>query len=176
MATDIGRAWKVKTLLATALLGTSAAASAGCNAIPALTISALQNTYVGQLFLLENEGQAMGTLNLQQVPPYLQLNSVTDQGAISGIFLTGGQQQTYTISGTVTQVGTDGLSITFSYNTSPTTTEGGGYTYTGALQLSSNCDLYMAGTYTELVVMHSAKFGYLFENIGPFPFSGFARL
>jgi len=178
MAIDIGRAWKVRkyreTLLATALLGASAVASAGsCIDFPALTISTFQ-FFQSQAFLLEDEEQATGTA--KGTPPYFMLESITAQGAISGFLVTAGQQE-YAFSGTVTQVGSDGLAISFSYDTNPTKPAlGASYTYSGAMQLTSNCDVYVAGTFMESYMMPTVKGPVLRVTTGPYPFSGYAQL
>jgi hypothetical protein len=175
--------------LAFAFIGPlSATAWAACpfgpSAVNTLTLSTLPELLgSGQLaFEIDDEG-------LNPTPLYLDMpvgQPNTSTGAFTGFVATstGPGAPTYPVTGMLTQVLDDGLSVTFSY--SPGTNangviEGGSYTYNGAIALEqSQCNLFMAGVYTaniHLKIPVTFPFHPVTNPIsytlvlGPFPFS-----
>jgi hypothetical protein len=137
-----------------------------------LTISSLATSYnvlSPFSFNFDDEGFVSSGSNLR----FASLNENT--GTFIGSFAVPvpGDIDSYEVNGTVVQVGSSGLTITFSYSPAvPLLTT---YNYTGAIALAdSSCDVFIAGTYTTTSLVPVPGIRRSFRSIvaGPFPFSG----
>ncbi len=165
-----------RALFAAAPFGVAGVASASCPLYGSLTVSVFEQYAPGRTLILDNEQAAIDPATSQGTPGYVQISSVNAQGAFSGIIVLPSGQD-YFLSGTVTQVGSDGLSISFSYNTnSSEPLLGVSYSYAGAVQFTPNCYLFAAGEYKTSYWVPQPKFGVLQVVSGPFPFSGWGSL
>jgi len=169
----------VRIALLGALISTLWTPRVNAQGCAALTPASVAN-YTGsgsEAFEIDNEGMA-------SAPLYFDLDGVPNAttGAFTGTMSTASSKPSYgtyyTANGTVTQVGTSGLSITFTYSVpnGPFIEDGMvSYTYTGSIVIADQtCDLFMAGTYTTTsTALIVGPFGTGFRTItsGPYPFS-----
>lgn len=128
----------------------------------------LSNFPANTSFQIDDEEQLSGT-NIQ----FLLIATINETtGAFTGYF--GPASTSYSVSGTLTQVGSNGLSITFRYAVG----EGivNVYTYTGAIAtVGSGCGTFVAGTYDITTILFESPISYrVLGTSGPFPFSGTA--
>jgi len=126
-----------------------------------LTIASLSN------YLPAGTGFAFDDENFVPMASANVWFEVTDPatGSLTGAY--GG----YAVSGTVSQVGTSGLSVSFTYSTGPSQW----YSYTGAIAIADqSCDIFIAGTYTvNFSVFRPGRPPIILHlTAGPYPFSG----
>jgi hypothetical protein len=141
-----------------------------------LTIASLPSylPYTTDGFLFDDEGLASSASEL-----FLNTIEVTNPatGAFTGNIGTLNAPSEYQVSGTLTQVGTSGLGITFGYALAPII-EATRYTYTGAIAVETaassgeTCVLSIGGIYTETGMLLQLKGGIITVTSGPYPFSG----
>jgi len=117
-----------------------------------LTLSAFPN---GGFFTLDDE-------NLSADPLFVEMNVNPRNGALTGSVQIGSYSSSLT--GSATQVGTNGLLVNFSWELPPFT-----FNYTGAISvLGQSCAMFLAGTYTETTMLYPLPP----TTSGPYPFSG----
>jgi hypothetical protein len=158
-------------------LGINQAASAAC--LPLTVANVSSSLANGQLaFKIGDEG-------FTSTPFYFDLMGQPNvsTGAFSGTMSESPWEPApgkvfYPVEGTVTQVGTNGLGINFTFTTSPLSILlGETYTYSGAIAIEdAQCDVLMAGVYTTTTYTLSSpsRFGISIPTAhtsGPFPFS-----
>ena len=171
-------------LISMALLGTFMTTwwmpDAAAQSCQPLTIASLPSYLPAPFtgFVLDDEGFASSG-PASSAPPLLFLNNleVTNPatGAFTGYIGPLDNPLEYPANGTLTQIGTSGLSITFGYALSPVV-EATRYSYTGAIAVEKGtyqaCALFMAGTYTESGYLLTMRGFGGFVTSGPYPFSG----
>jgi hypothetical protein len=140
-------------------LGLTSNAKAQC---PTLTPSVLFNQLAnGELaFAFDDEG-------LAQTPLYLDITSVAGNGSFTGTISTAAATPSsatyFSVDGSLSQANnTNGLAISFQYVEQGPPPSFTSYSYSGAIAFGSNCQLFIAGTFS----------GTSFTRVGQRPFYG----
>ena len=129
---------------------------------------------MGSRFFIDDEGFVTGS----QTPAVALSVANSSTGALAITFEPLGpwNSTSYTGSGTASETaGTSSVSVTFTYGYLTPAHEPVSYAYTGAIAIADqSCDIVMAGTYTQTVMLPTLIDGFLgFRSIttGPYPFS-----